>query len=340
MTTKVEKSLLVDVPARVAYNQWTQFEQFPEFMGGVKEVQQLDDQRLHWVAEIAGVKREWDAEIVEQIPDRKIAWAAVEGATNAGAVYFSESGATQTTVTLSLEYEPEGIVEKAGDRLHIVEKQAAQDLERFKAYIESRGYESGGWRGTVNPGGAGTTPGVEAASQTRGDSGKAGISGKAIAAAASAGIAAAGVVAAAAISGSHRDDAAEETVAADLESRTGSTGAEPQSAAAGGEPTVGIPAQDVAPGSAVEEISAPVALPVDVEEEKQRLLADARDHGVDEQAAVDLAERVAQPGNPSTDTYRAVDRRIATGYTIDEAESMLLGGDSRPAADDSDSTDD
>ena len=100
MTTKVEKSITVDVPVSMAYNQWTQFEDFPEFMGGVQQVEQLDDQRLHWVAEIAGVKREWYATILEQRPDEKIAWAATEGATNAGAVYFSPAGAGQTVVTL------------------------------------------------------------------------------------------------------------------------------------------------------------------------------------------------------------------------------------------------
>jgi hypothetical protein len=200
MTTKVEKSMLIDVPVRVAYNQWTQFEEFPRFMGGVKEVTQLDDRRLHWVAEIAGVKREWDAEILEQVPDTKVAWAATEGATNAGAVYFSTNGPTSTTVTLSLEYEPEGLVEKVGDALNVVERQAEGDLERFKAFVEAQGYETGGWRGTIDEGAAGATPGVEAAAQTRGDSGKAGVSGKAVAAGAA--VAAAGVAAASALKGS------------------------------------------------------------------------------------------------------------------------------------------
>src|SRR3712207_95055 len=120
MTTKVEKTIQVDVPVTTAYNQWTQFEDFPQFMGGVQQVQQLDDRNLHWVAEIAGVRREWDATILEQVPDEKIAWAAVEGATNAGAVYFEPAGVDRTFVKLSLEYEPEGLVEKAGDLLNIV----------------------------------------------------------------------------------------------------------------------------------------------------------------------------------------------------------------------------
>jgi hypothetical protein len=210
MTTKVEKTLLVDVPVRVAYNQWTQFEEFPEFMGAVKQVEQLDDKRLRWVAQIAGVKREWEATILEQVPDQKVAWAATEGATNAGAVYFAPAGDTQTTVTLSLEYEPEGIVEKIGDKMDVIEKNAEQDLERFKTFIEARGYESGGWRGTLNEGGAGESPGVEAAAETRGDSGKTGIGGKAVLA--GAGVAAAGLAAASALKGKSDDEGDEVVV--------------------------------------------------------------------------------------------------------------------------------
>ena len=193
MTTKVEKTVTVDVPISTAYNQWTQFEEFPQFMGGVQKVEQLDDKRLHWVAEIAGVRREWYAEILEQRPDEKIAWSATEGATNAGAVYFISAGADQTQVTLELEYDPEGLVEKAGDALGVIERQAQADVERFKAYIESRGAESGSWRGEVGAPAVGT-PGVELA-DSQGDSGKAGVSPKAAAAGAAA---VAGVAAAAA----------------------------------------------------------------------------------------------------------------------------------------------
>src|ERR687894_803173 len=102
MTTQVEKSVLVNVPVSTAYNQWTQFEEFPHFMGGIHEVRQLDDTTIHWVAEIGGVRREWDAEIVEQVPDQKIAWAATKGATNAGAVRFAPAGVDKTEITLSL----------------------------------------------------------------------------------------------------------------------------------------------------------------------------------------------------------------------------------------------
>ena len=182
MTTTVEKSILVNVPVSVAYNQWTQFEDFPQFMGGVKTVTQLDDNRLAWVAEIAGVRRQWTARILEQVPDQKVAWAATEGATNAGAVTFEDVGGGQTSVHLSLEYEPEGLLEKVGDKLNIVENQAEADLERFKAFIEAEGYATGAWRGSVNEGAAVGTPRVAEASSSQGDTGKAGVSGKAVAA--------------------------------------------------------------------------------------------------------------------------------------------------------------
>ena len=199
MTTKVEKSILVNVPVSTAYNQWTQFEDFPQFMGGVKSVTQLDDDRMEWVAEIAGVRRQWTARVVEQVPDRRVAWAATEGATNAGAVTFEDIGGGQTSVHLSLEYEPEGLLEKVGDKLNIVENQAEADLDRFKAFIEAEGYATGAWRGSVNEGSTLGTPGVEDAAGSRGDSGKAGVSGKAVAAglgaAAAVGVGAAAVAA-------------------------------------------------------------------------------------------------------------------------------------------------
>lgn len=198
MSTKVEKRILVNVPLSVAYNQWTQFEEFPHFMSGIKSVTQLDDKHLHWVAEIAGVKRQWDATILEQVPDKKVAWAATEGATNAGSVTFEDVGGGQTQVHLVLEYEPEGIVEKIGDKLNVVENRAEGDLDRFKEFIESEGYATGAWRGSLGTESGTEEPGIEAAAGSRGDSGKAGISGKvaagvglAAAAATAAGVAAA-----------------------------------------------------------------------------------------------------------------------------------------------------
>src|SRR3954464_2609518 len=131
MTTKVEKSIQVDVPLSTGYGQWTQFEDFPHFMGGVKEVRQLDDRRLHWVAEIAGVRREWEASIREQVPDVKVAWAATSGATNAGAVRFEPAGADSTIVYLSLEYEPEGVVEQGGGQVGIGERQGGGHPRRL-----------------------------------------------------------------------------------------------------------------------------------------------------------------------------------------------------------------
>ena len=196
MTTRVEEHIQVQVPVRTAYDQWTQFEDFPHFMGGVKEVRQLDDRRLHWTAEIAGVRREWEAEVLEQVPDSKVAWAATSGATNAGAVRFEPVGPDATTVYLTLEYEPEGLVEQAGDKLGVVQRQVKSDLERFKRLVEDQGYATGAWRGEIPGSGVGI-PDVSAAAASQGDGGKAGISGKIVAGAAAAvgGLAAAAVVA-------------------------------------------------------------------------------------------------------------------------------------------------
>jgi hypothetical protein len=201
MSTTVEESIEVDLPVSTVYNQRTQFEDFPQFMSGVTSVTQLSDDRLEWVAEIAGVRRRWEAKILEQVPERKIAWAATEGATNAGAVTFQDLSG-RTLVHLSLEYEPEGLVETVGDKLNVVENRAKGDLGKFKKFIESEGYPTGSWRGSVNPGGTGGKPSVDEADTSRGDQGKAGVSGKAVAAglgaaAAAAGVAAAGAAAAA-----------------------------------------------------------------------------------------------------------------------------------------------
>lgn len=161
---------------------------------------------MEWVAEIAGVRRQWQAKILQQVPDRKIAWAATEGATNAGAVTFEDVGGGQTRVNLSLEYEPEGLIEKVGDKLNIVENQAEADLERFKAFIESERYATGAWRGSVNEGAGAGTPTVDDAAASRGDTGKAGVSGKVVAGAAAGAAAVAGVAAAAAAAKGSDDD--------------------------------------------------------------------------------------------------------------------------------------
>ena len=147
----IEESVDVHVPVRTAYDQWTQFEQFPQFMGGVESVTQLDDRHLRWVAEIAGVRREWDAEITEQSPDQRVAWRATDGAENAGVVSFHHLDDATTRVMLQLDFEPEGFVEQAGDKLGIVDRRVKGDMKRFKEFIESRGgVETGAWRGEVD----------------------------------------------------------------------------------------------------------------------------------------------------------------------------------------------
>jgi uncharacterized membrane protein len=146
----IEQSIEVGVPVRIAYNQWTQFEEFPRFMEGVRQVIQIDDTRLHWVAEVAGKEREWDAEITEQKPDERVAWCSVSGAKNAGVVTFHRLSDDRCKIMLQLEFDPEGIVEQVGDKLGFVTRRAKGDLERFKEFIEERGRETGAWRGRVD----------------------------------------------------------------------------------------------------------------------------------------------------------------------------------------------
>ena len=147
--SSIEKSIEVNVPARVAYNQWTQFEEFPRFMEGVETVRQLDDRHLQWRAEIGGKTLEWKAEISEQIPDKRIAWHSLEGARNAGVVTFHRLSDDKTRIMLQLDYEPQGAVENVGDWLGVASSRVQGDLERFKDFIESRGRETGAWRGHV-----------------------------------------------------------------------------------------------------------------------------------------------------------------------------------------------
>jgi uncharacterized membrane protein len=148
--SSIEQSIEVQVPVRTAYNQWTQFEDFPHFMEGVKEIRQIDDVSLHWTVEIAGQVREFDAKITEQSSDERIAWTTIDGPHQAGVVTFHRLGDNQTKVMLQMEYEPEGLVEKAGDALGVVKSRVKGDLERFKTFIESRGQETGAWRGEVD----------------------------------------------------------------------------------------------------------------------------------------------------------------------------------------------
>ena len=148
--SSILRSIDVDVPVRTAYDQWTQFEEFPRFMEGVKTVRQLDDTHLEWTAEVAGVAKHWKAEISEQTPDQRIAWHATDGAQNAGVVTFHRLDDDKSRVTLQLDVQPDGPVETAGDALGFVQRRAKGDLERFKSFIEDRDTATGAWRGTVD----------------------------------------------------------------------------------------------------------------------------------------------------------------------------------------------
>jgi len=147
--TDTTQTIDVDVPVSVAYNQWTQFESFPEFMDGVDEIQQKTNTLTHWKISIAGVKREFDAEITEQHPDERIAWKSVGGTEHAGVVTFHKLDDAKTRVALQIETKPEGVVEKVGDAIGLTNANAKGDLKRFKQFIESRGTETGAWRGDV-----------------------------------------------------------------------------------------------------------------------------------------------------------------------------------------------
>ncbi len=145
----IEQSIEVNVPVSTAYNQWTQFEEFPEFMEGVESVTQIDDTHLHWVAEIAGKRHDWKAEITEQLPDERVAWRNTDGKENAGVVTFHKLGDGRSRVMVQMDFVPEGIKEKLGDLLGAPDRRVKGDLERFKELIETRGRESGAWRGEV-----------------------------------------------------------------------------------------------------------------------------------------------------------------------------------------------
>jgi uncharacterized membrane protein len=151
---KVQESVEVDVPVRTAYNQWTQFEEFPQFMEGVEKVVQVDDTTLQWHAEVFGIDKEWSAQILEQTPDRKVAWRSTSGAENAGSVEFESLGADRTKVSVTIEVDPEGPLENIGTALGFLERRVKGDMERFREFIEGRGRETGAWRGEVHGGAA------------------------------------------------------------------------------------------------------------------------------------------------------------------------------------------
>jgi uncharacterized membrane protein len=145
----IEQSIELDVPVSTAYNQRTQFEEFPKFMEGVEEVRQIDDRRVHWVAEFGGTRHEWDAEITEQLPDERVAWRNTDGKENAGVVTFHHLDDGHSRVMVQMDFVPEGVKEKIGDALGAPDRRVKGDLQRFKEMIEARGSETGAWRGEV-----------------------------------------------------------------------------------------------------------------------------------------------------------------------------------------------
>lgn len=150
---RIEKSIEVNCPVDMVYNQWTQFEDLPKFMDGVEEVRQLDDTHVHWRANIWGKEKEWDAEIVEQVPDQRIAWRSVSGdAPNAGEVRFEPLGTDRTCVYLTMEYDPEGVLENIGDALGAMDRRVQNSVDDFKEFIENRAQETGAWREEVHGG--------------------------------------------------------------------------------------------------------------------------------------------------------------------------------------------
>ena len=149
---RLQKTFEIDVPVRTAYNQWTQFEEFPRFMDGIKEVRQIDDTHQHWRASVGGKEKEWDAELTEQVPDQVIAWRSTSGAPNAGRVEFESLGTDRTRLVLTMEYEPETALEKAGDAVGVLSRRIDKTVDDFKEFIEQRGRETGAWRGEVHGG--------------------------------------------------------------------------------------------------------------------------------------------------------------------------------------------
>jgi uncharacterized membrane protein len=145
----IEESIDIEVPVTAAYSQWTQFESFPQFMEGVERVDQQDDKHLHWVADIGGTRREWDAEITEQHPDHRIAWKALNQDGPDGVVTFHKLDETRTRVMVQMDYEPKGLVESAGSMIGVDNRRVRGDLESFKEFIEQRGAATGRWSGDV-----------------------------------------------------------------------------------------------------------------------------------------------------------------------------------------------
>jgi uncharacterized membrane protein len=149
MDSSVVETIEINVPVRTAYNQWTQFEDFPQFMASVKEIRQLDDKHLHWKANVAGEDKEWDVEITEQIPDKRIAWQSTTGVPNGGVATFHKISDNTCRVAVQMDYQPEGALEQLGDAFGAVRMELRGNLQKFKEMLESRGKETGGWRGSI-----------------------------------------------------------------------------------------------------------------------------------------------------------------------------------------------
>lgn len=147
--TTVEESIDVDVPIATVYNQWTQFESFPQFMDGVESIHQIDDTHTHWKTKVGGIEREYDTEITEQHPEERVAWRSTDGTTNAGVVTFHKIAADKTRLMVQIDWAPSGLLEKAGAVLGVDDHRVKADLKRFKAFIEAQGTETGAWRGDV-----------------------------------------------------------------------------------------------------------------------------------------------------------------------------------------------
>lgn len=152
----INESVQVNVPVRTAYNQWTQFEDFPDIMEGVQEVRQIGDRHVHWHAKVWGKDLEWDAEITRQIPDKLIEWRSVSGPDNGGFVEFRPLGAGQTEISVHIEYDPQGAAESVGSALGIAKNRVHHDLEHLKEFLEQRGVETGAWRGSIGGNGTGS----------------------------------------------------------------------------------------------------------------------------------------------------------------------------------------
>ena len=148
--TTIHKTIDVDVLVRYVYDQWTQFEEFPKFMDGVERVVQRGDKILDWTATVGGQTRQWTAEIVDQTPERRIAWKAIEGTENAGAVLFEPIGPDRTRLELTIDVEPEGPLDEAGVALGLLDRRVEGDLERFRTFIETRRRPTGAWTGEIH----------------------------------------------------------------------------------------------------------------------------------------------------------------------------------------------